>query len=166
MSKPHVYRPGDQVEIVNPRWIKRVGYALRWDDLIDTPEIEELAQKMTGMNQPPRYFMQAVAKLEVERRRFGGNERTIHYLPMRTNDNILDWDVVPAHGYVGRIAIVEGKRVTYTGTRVPPLAASRYDPDDDGEPGYLDNRKTHIILRTTFGDIEACDVKLAKAAPR
>lgn len=162
MSKPHVYRPGDQVQIVNPRWIKRVGYALRWDDLIDTPEVEKLAQEMTGMGKPPRYFMQAVAKLEVERRGFGGDERAILYLPVRTTANLLDYNTVPAHGWVGRVAIVEGKRIVHTGTRFPETAGTDYDGEYWNEPGGLENRKAHIILRTTFGEIEACDVKLIK----
>ena len=164
--KPHIYRPGDQVQIVNPRWIKRVGYALRWDDLIDTPEIEKLAWEMTGMHSPPRYFLQAVAKLEVERRNFGGDERSIHYLPLRTNpEGIFTYRSVPPHGYVGHVALVEGKRVAHTGTRFPETGGTYYTqdgPDDWYEPGGLENRKTHIILRTTFGEIEACDVKLVK----
>lgn len=162
MSKPHIYRPGDHVQIVNPRWVKRVGYPLRWDDLIDTPEIEALAQKMTGMGKPPRYFLQAVAKLEVERRGFGGNERAILYRPVRTAANLLDFDTVPAHGWVGRVALVEGKRVAYTGTRIPQRSGRDYDGEYWEDPGGLENRKAHVILRTSYGDIEACDVKLVK----
>lgn len=164
MSRPHVYRPGDQVQIVNPRWINRVGYALRWDDLIDTPEVEKLAQEMTGMDKPPRYFMQAVAKLEVERRGFGGNERAILYLPVcAPGEKSIGWRLdVPAHGWVGHVAIVEGKRIVHTGTRSPETAGTDYDGEYWNEPGGLENRKTHIILRTTFGEIEACDVKLIK----
>jgi len=167
MSKPHIYRPGDQVRVVVPRWIKRVGYPLRWDDLIDTPEIEALAQKMTGMDTPPRYFLQAVAKLEVERRKFGGNERSIIYYPLSdgSREALLAYPYYPKHGHVDRVVLVEGKRVAHTGTRFPERGGVYYTqdgPDDWHEPGGLENRKTHIILRTTYGEIEACDVRLVK----
>lgn len=158
--KKHIYRPGDQVEIVNLRWIKRVGYALHWADLMEEVEADPRTADMikaigwTGRDMP-RYFMQAVAKLHVEMRGFGGNERSIHYYP--------------SHGYVGCVSLVEGKRVAYTGTRFPATWGKYQDtPNGPGEywdePGGLNDSKAHIILKTCYGEIEACDVKLVKAA--
>lgn len=163
MSRP--YRKGDQVEIVNPRWIKRVGYALHWQDLmaeVESDQRTEDALKVLGFTgrEIPRYFLQAVAKLHVEQRRFGGNERSIHYWPIaKIGESILDFDTIPSHAYVGRVALVEAKRVAYTGTRYPG-----HGHGEDYENGGLEDRKAHVILRTTYGEIEACDVKLVKAA--
>ncbi len=171
----HIYRPGDQVEIVNPRWIKRVGYALHWQDFMEEvkndPRTAEALKALgfTGRD-APLYFMQAVAKLHVEQRRFGGNERAIRYMKMAepgAGFSLDLLDTMPHHGYVGRVAIVEGKRVAYTGTRFPPSSGGSWTADgyeDWYEPGGLENRKAHVILKITYGEIEACDVKLIKAA--
>lgn len=161
--KKHVYRPGDTVRIINPRFIKRVGYLLHWMDLIDTEEVEDLAVAMlmqTGRRvgkTVPRYFLQAVAKLLVEERGFGGNERQIIYA-----DNVpADWG--------GCLATVTRKRVAYTGTRIPERSGTSYGydgADDWYKPGGLDNRKTHILLTLDYIDeIEACNVELVRAAP-
>lgn len=165
----HVYRPGDQVQIVNPRWIKRVGYALHWRDVID--KVDEVpgyaaAVKALGLDpvdSVPFYLRMAIAKAHVELNGFGGNERTVHYYTLGGVD-------VPVHGFVGRVALVDGKRVAYTGTRYPASSGKDADtPNGPGEyweeSGGLDNRKSHLILRTSYGEIEACDVKLVKKVP-
>lgn len=179
--KRHVYRPGDQVEIVNPRWIKRVGYAMHWQDLIDQVEqvpgyvqaVQALGLEPSG--HVPFYLRQAIAKVHVERNNFGGNERTIHYYPLDDGSTglaaLIGSGTVPEHGYVGRVALVEGKRIANTGTRYPSSSGKDQDtPNGPGEywyePGGLHNRKSHLILRTTYGEIEACDVRLVKAAPQ
>lgn len=175
--KKHIYRVGDQVEIVNPRWIKRVGYKLHWKDVIDQVtgwDEWHAVLKALGCDErnAPFYLQQAVAKLHVEKNRFGGNERVIvyHKLVDDALSFILD-EVMPAHGYVGCVALVEAKRVAYTGTRRPSRCWKEPDtPNGPGEyceeSGGLDNSKAHVILRTTYGEIEACDVKLVKEGSR
>lgn len=157
-----IIREGDTVRIVNPRWIKRVGYPLHWRE-IDAEEKARAMLKAADMpfRDIPRYFLQAVAKLEVERQGFGGNERSIHYCKFAEEGEslwaVISDDEVPHHGYVGREVVVTGKRVAYTGVRFPA-----YGCDEDYEPGGLDKRKAHVILKTIYGEIEACDVELIK----
>lgn len=38
--KPHIYRPGDKVRIVNPKFVRRVGYPLVWHEVSDSVELE------------------------------------------------------------------------------------------------------------------------------
>jgi len=158
------YKIGDEIVIVNPRWIKRVGYPLHWHDFRADVEadprvtafVRQLGYKGRDL---PHYFVQAVAKLHVEARAFGGRERAIHYWPLGKDDDglasLLD-DTIPAHGYVGHRMAVLRKRVAYTGTRYPAHGSG-----EDWEPGGLDNRKAHVILKTWAGEIEACDVRAA-----
>lgn len=179
--KRHIYRPGDQVEILRPRWIKRVGYPLHWKDLIDNlQELPGYTQAVQALGFDPQghvpfYLCQAIAKVHVERNNFGGNERTIHYCPLHDGGDrlniLLDPWLMPKHGYVGRVVEVYSKRMAYTGTRFPSRSGKDADtPNGPGdyweESGGLDNRKGHLILRTGYGEIEACDVRLVNAAPR
>lgn len=169
MSKPHVYHPGDRVRIINPRFIKRVGYPLRWDDLIDTVEVEQRARTMLGAAghyaEAPRYFLQAVAKLLVEERGFGGNERQIIY---HDPDSFEHHCLSPLESWIGHTTDVRSKRVAHTGTRIPERSGTSWTADgrdDWHEPGGLENRKTHILLTLSMGEeIEACDVELVRAA--
>lgn len=168
--KKHIYRPGDQVQVLKPLWVKRVGYKLHWLDFVD----EVYSAKTTsealallgyrGKRMPP-YFLQAVAKLRVEAGNFGGNERVIVYHTLdEPTDNAFDIAVstnTPHHGYVGHVVEVHGKRTAYTGVRYPASGS-----DEDWEPGGLEDRQAHVILRTTYGEIEACNVKLVKACDK
>lgn len=164
------YKIGDEIVIVNPRWIKRVGYPLHWHDLradVEAdPRVTEFLRQLGYNNQYiPPYFVQAVAKLQVEARGFGGNERSIHYWPLGSTDGLdAFFDTIPSHGYVGHRLVVTGKRVAYTGKRIPQRSGTTYTadgPDYWHDPGGLENRKAHVILKTGVGEIEACDVRPA-----
>ena len=153
-------RVGDRVRIKNPRWIKRVGYPLHWHDLradVEAdPRVAEFLKTLGYTSQYiPTYFIQAVAKLHVEVRGFGGKERAIHYHPLDGDDSIFN--DYPEHGYVGVVVIVTGKRVAYTGTRFGPSGSG-----EDYESAGLEDRKAHVILRTHLGEIEACDVEVVQ----
>lgn len=165
-----VYRPGDLVEVLRPKWVKRVGYALHWKDLVDKVEADPrtaLALRMVGWHgrEAPRYFIQTVAKMRVEQRGFGGNERKIIYHELlepcekKSALDLLVSNEYPSHGYVGRHVLVIGKRVAYTGTRYPACGHG-----EDWEPAQLADRRAHVILNTTHGEIEACNVRLVRAA--
>lgn len=170
-TKKHVYRVGDRIRVVNPLWVKRVGYALHWRDLVDevekdprtTKALQELGFNIKFCSAPgflgletlanfPHYFVQAVAKLRVEQRNFGGNIRSIHY-----DESVPD----PVSGLLypgfsrsaGTLHWVRGKRVAKTGTRY------HYFYGEDGDEGGLQDEKTHIILRTDAGEIEAVNVE-------
>lgn len=162
MSKKHVYRPFDKVRILRPRWVHRVGYAIIWTDLMQEVEADprtHAALAALGVVNPSDELLQGIAKHRVIERKFGGNARTIHYRKVsKVNDGLealLD-DDVPAHGYVGQVATVFSKRVVKTGIRSP---ARGYG--EDWEPGYLGDESTHVLLRTSFGEIEVCDVEPA-----
>ena len=171
--KTHIYRAGDQVEVLAPLWVKRVGYPLHWEDFVADVEASPAtteALRVLGWTRArmPYYFMQAVAKMRVEKANFGGNGRVIVYHKLdepnhsdaATFDQMLSFNY-PHHGYVGRVVEVHGKRTAYTGTRYPAGGSG-----EDWEPGGLADRQAHVILRTTFGEIEACNVRLVKASKK
>lgn len=180
--KKDVIRIGDTIRVLKPLWVKRVGYPLVWTDLIDEVQQDprtRQALEVLGIYEPlqqrdgnrltflsidpneehPHEFVRAVARLRVEQRRFGGNVRSIHYVPLAPEGSWLDMLLThaPHHGYVGREFEVLGKRIAKTGTR---FAAS--GSDEDWEPGGLENCRTHILLKTWAGEIEACNVEKVK----
>jgi hypothetical protein len=149
-------RKGDRVRILEPKFIDRVGYPLIWGMLMDEVEndpkvIEALSVLGLRGGQPvPHYLKIAIAKLRVEQRGFGGRERTIHYEK--------DTYRVPCKGAVTE---VYGRRVVKTGTYYPPSAGgSNCDYDWEPEPGGLADCKSHVLLMTSHGEIEACNVEL------
>lgn len=162
--KRHVWRVGDRLRVVNPRWVKRVGYPLVWYELMDEVAedwsvgvawdvLNDYAPRGRLLGTPthgvPLYFLQVAAKALVERRGFGGNERQIIYTG---SDN-----------YQGMQFEVLGRRVVKTGTRFAPTGGVSYScdgPEDWYEPGGLEDMKTHILLLTCVGEIETCDVEL------
>lgn len=164
--KKQVIRIGDKVEIVNAKWIDRIGYNLIWTDLIDEVESDPRtfeAMKAIGMWDGPGIFdtipsvpfdlVRVIAKYRVKERDFGGNERKIHY-----HTGKFGWD-----GPGIKLEVV-GKRIAKTGIYFPPSGGG-YDSWNgeyyDIDSGGLTDCKTHIILKLQNGyEIEACDVKL------
>lgn len=164
MTRKHVYRIGDQVRILRPRWVRRVGYPLIWTDLLtevsNDPRTLE-AMKVLDIPWPAEELVKGIARQRVVQRGFGGKERAIIYRPLASPDDdefiISADDIVPAHGHVGSIATVYGKRVVKTGVRFPACGHG-----EDWEPGGLSDEKTHVLLFTGFGEIETCDVEPAQ----
>lgn len=170
-SKRDVIRVGDTVRVLRPRWVTRVGYPLVWTDLVDEvradPRTAE-ALKVLGLpdseldDERQGSLVRAVAMARVEQRGFGGNARSIHYMPIGAEDDdpltLISTNKVPCHGYVGRELIVTSKRVVKTGVRFPAWGSGS-GPDYHYEPGGLDNCKTHVLLTTWAGEIEVCDVE-------
>jgi hypothetical protein len=160
--KKHIYRVGDKVRIVNPLFVRRVGYPLVWtevtDEQLDNDEHSaKVAKAMRGCepSELPRYLQIAIAKMYVEERAFGGNERSIHYRPEGDGgwQMPLNWTYGPAE--------VVRKRLVKTGTRFP--ASQGYigrDYEVDYMPGGLADCKTHVLLDLGMGyEIEACNVE-------
>lgn len=177
--KSHVYRPGDRVRIVNPKFVRRVGYPLVWHEVTDEqlyghPAIMQ-ALRALGLarrvpfgrtaavcDDIPRHLQIAFAKEYVLQHKFGGPERTLHYhdpdAPRafgdpRGGNYPLNWDCGGAE--------VLRKRVVKTGTYFPPYVPGAWaGPDAEGDPGGLENIKTHVLLDLGSGyEIEACNVE-------
>lgn len=170
-SKEDVIRVGDRVKVVNPRWIKRIGYPLIWTDLTEEVEtdprtmeaLKVMGFKVNFHKGPPPDFVKTVAMMRVHQRGFGGPDRTIHYHPIAADDaTFMDSiDMVPHHGYVGRTVLVLGKQLAKTGVRL-----SGYGDYEDYTPPELTEVKTHIILKTIYGNIEDKDVEKVKDVSR
>jgi hypothetical protein len=176
--RKHVYRIGDEVRILNARWIERVGYPLIWTDLIEEVEndpktLDALSAlgfftKRSLFDGKPKInlqFLRAVAMMHVEQRGFGGNERAIiyekHEYPLRkVTDSFLTIRTASDIDYTGFKMEIIGKRVAKTGTYYPPSGGyDEYSGEYDYQDGGLMNEKTHIILKTVRGEIEACNVE-------
>lgn len=150
--KKHVFKPGDKVRVLRDRFIERVGYPLIYGMLMDEVENDPRtaeALKVLGAADLPRDLHIAIAKLRVDQRGFGGRERKIIY--------------EPPGGFArqpGQVLKVYSKRVAKTGVWFPATQGSRWaEYESDAEPGGLDDCKTHVILNTDSGEIEACDVE-------
>lgn len=167
MSKanPEGIRVGDTVQVLRPAWIKRVGYPLHWEDLMEEVEeseavwqayrllVGETPQSLWKTAKMPRYFLQTAAKLMVEVRGFGGNERKIIYeKPVTFDPDCFARGWVHAH--------VCGKRTVYTGKRFPPSGGVHADGEDWYEDGGLEDKQAHVLFMTNLGEIEATNVKL------
>lgn len=180
MARARPYEPGDRVKVLVPKLVERVGYNLRWDMIVDEvrkspntleayyatmgldmPEIEgfhdtQFAQKQADMI--PFYFVQACAKMEVERRGFGGPERKLHYYGPKDPKEI-GWQPWINEG---QIMTVRSKRTVITGKRIPGFTSysGEYGDEKEWVCAYLENRKSHVLLTTDEGEIEACNVEL------
>lgn len=180
--KREVIRVGDRVRVLRSRFIKRVGYPLVWYEIMDEvradpktwqaycllegitsePKEDGFFYAKLDRDKMPRYLIQACAKLEVERRGFGGNERTIHYLPPPT-DELHSWETCP--NYDGSVLTVIKKRLAKTGKRFAARGGVCSDGEYWDEPGGLDDCKTHVLLTLAVGhEIEQCDVELVRRA--
>lgn len=162
--KKHIYRPGDKVRVLRDRFIERVGYPLIYgmfmEEVENDPKVAEALKVLGyptggllgGKIDMPHYFKIAVAKMRVEQKGFGGRERKIIY--------------EKEGGFArqpGQVLTVYSKRVAKTGTWFPATRGYQtYDYEYDDAPGGLDDCKTHVLLLTESGEIEACDVEFVK----
>lgn len=192
-SKHKIIRVGDYVKIITSKFIKRVGYPLIWTDLIDevekdprtlaawdlltrpqaceVPANNDLRIVFKSSNHIPFEFIKAVAKERVREMGFGGRERQLIYKKTMTQgvDTVFGKLWIPtedaAPDCTDQVMQVCGKKLAKTGTYYGPVGAGSFNDDYDYEPGGLDNCKTHILLETNTGWIEACNVELIKRAP-
>ena len=189
--KKQVIRVGDRVKIITSKFIKRVGYPLIWTDLIDevrkdprtlaaykllmdTPP-KQTAAAITGhdlawllkhddeADQIPFDLIRAVARMRVEQREFGGNERQLHYKKLRLAKAGLFWSSVTddeCADHTGQVFEVIGKKVVKTGIRFPAVGGQDSMGEYWEEPGGLEDCKTHVLLNTVAGWIEQVNVWL------
>lgn len=160
----NIIKVGDTVRILRSRIIARVGYPLVFTDLRkefdEHPKLEEALRLLGVMTEHQscsgwarRDAVDGLAKAAVRFRGWGGRERRIHY---KDETNMSGHPV----DHAGREVTVYDKKVRHTGDYYPPWSGRSYEGEYDYEPGGLENRKTHLILSTSVGDIEACDVEL------
>ena len=164
MARPHIYRIGDRVRVLVPKFIDRIGYPVHWASLVPNfrhhPNMLK-ALKLMGVVEEnccavkaraAFAFAQGCAKAKNEYNGLGGRLRTIHYLEG-------DWSSYA----VGEHEIIH-KRVGRTGEYYPPSGGRRmtdYGWEYDYENGGLADVKSHIILKLNNGlEIEACHVTL------
>lgn len=176
-------RPGDKVEILEDKWIRRVGYALHYKEVmqvfLEEPELlkraaepfQQLGMPLVLGSPATRELAQGLAKAYVLANNYGGPQRFIHYrevLPkwsLRHIGNIhaKDFHEQPAVPAVGKVLEVWSTYVRHTGKRVGTVRGyDSYSGEYWEEKGYLEDRKTHVILVTSLGDIEVCHVKLVE----
>jgi len=153
-TKKNVIKIGDDVKIVNPLVVTRVGYPLSWYNVLlelDTPENRQRIIDMLNdfdvgtrnnkldvfngsiCESQVREILQKVAYYTLQSRKFGGPERTLH----TTNAPHLK-DVVSR---------VTDKKVVKTGTRI---SGSGSCFNEDYEPPFLSNVKSHTLLGFYF----------------
>jgi hypothetical protein len=100
-----------------------------------------------------RDFLKGVCMAAVRMRGFGGGVRAIHYHEAGMFEHAR-----------GTATTVHRKRTCKTGTRFPGRSSYSYEGEYDYEPGGLSDEKTHVLLYTDWGEIEAANVELVKAA--
>ena len=189
--KAKVIRVGDTVKVITSSFVKRVGYPLVWTDLLEEvtndPRTEQAwdiltapagsipKSKKTAVDELftlleaekfPHGFLRVIAQLRVEERRYGGNERSLHYFETKPANHISIASIGCAD-YTGYNLEVIGKKLAKTGTRIAPSSGTSgyLETEDWFDSGGLDDCKTHILLNTDVGWIEAVNVELAKRAP-
>ena len=166
MTRKHVYHVGDKIRIVDPKFIDRVGYPVRWDSLVPDfrqhPKMIE-AMQLLGMIPADQYtvsgrvaldFAQGCAKAQNRLNGFGGRTRSLYYW----HGDFSQW--------AGTTATVSGKRTAKTGEYYAP-SGGRFMTDCGYEYEYanggLEDAKTHVLLRLDIGfEIEACNVEPAE----
>jgi hypothetical protein len=150
-----VYKEGDLVKVVEPKFVLRVGYPLSLEAAIAhcettfEKEIADFCTKINGGGQyevselqdefaygvtlkDTRFFqevLKAVAGNHLRKKKFGGKERTIHVESREDFRNTGPW-------------LVELKRRVKTGTYEPGYT----DYEGEYTMPYLGNEKTHTIL--------------------
>lgn len=134
---------------------------------LDSAEDHKLSFLAIDKPKLPFDFIAAIAKERVREMGFGGRERQLIYKETRAASFSIHADSDKMPDLTGREVIVTGKRIAKTGKYYPPTSGttgSYWDPEDYCEPGGLEDCKTHILLDTCYGLIEAVNVELVKRA--
>ncbi len=181
-AKRHVYRAGDVVRVVEPKFVERVGYPLVWPMLMAEFEarLPEVRQAMADLivgelpedrrfkfnraitrtepDAADRDFLKGMCMAAVRIRGFGGDERSLHYHADGDPGGRYDY-------YRGMQMEVQRKRLVKTGTRFPGRSYTSHEGEHDYENGGLSDERTHTLLMLENGlEIEASNVELVKAA--
>lgn len=146
MSREKPIRRGDVVRIVNPEIFVRCGYPIDYKEesqrIAEEKKLEiELFFHALGLGTPTEEEIKRVANAvtysSLQHKRFGGNERKIY----TKRDPELE----------GLVAEVTDVRLVKTGVRVPGrFYSGGYWGEDEYEPPFLDEVKTHRILTLDY----------------
>ena len=155
-----IIREGDKVEIVNPVFVRRVGYPLCLDDgvkavsAIAGAEIERLLGMFHHVSHlaPPysrernrRAIERALASEWLRSQGYGGRERSLH--------------LVERPEFKGKVAWVRHMKTRHTGTYQPGHTYNTID-GCESDPPYLDKISTHRIATLDFHlEFDTCDGK-------
>lgn len=151
-KKRDIIRIGDEVEVINPIFVKRCGYPLcisdlekelvdkHGDDIRDFLIKVGVCKKTTydifdnENNRPyiPVKVLEEMARIMLRSRGFGGDERSLH-----TEEKT---DVM------GKRYSVLGRKVVKTGTRMHGSHSRSYDGEYEYDPPYLADEKTHLLF--------------------
>ncbi len=174
IAKKNVYRIGDRVRIIEPRFVERVGYPLVWPMLMDefkaklsqcrdamrflidgVPSEEALKFSLRACDEADaadKEFLKGLCMAAVRMRGFGGNERALHYYADGPYEHMRNCELT-----------VTAKRVCKTGTRFAGHSSYSYEGEYDYENGGLSDEKTHTLLTVEYMEIEAANVELVRA---
>lgn len=146
-----VIRAGDEVRVIDPRFVLRVGYPKSVDDYLTTVRekhaglLDALFHHVVGDTHRTSYSLdeprvskqrgrveRELAYLLAREDHFGGYERSIHWMRV---DQLK-----------GKVLTVHSVRSVYTGHYYPPSG----DAYDGYEPGGLDKPKCHRLARVSL----------------
>lgn len=139
-KKNEVIRVGDSIQVLETKFIDRVGYPLIWTDFYDImkerKDVISALDHFCCIGSAKHQFIKAVCMGEVERQKFGGPNREIIYCEEKQSP----WY---DYYYKNHTFIVTGKRVVKTGKRFP----GGYIDEESYENGGLEDEQTHILLQ-------------------
>jgi len=151
-KKRDIIRIGDEVEIINPIFVKRVGYPLSIED-IEKELIKEHGDEIRDFlikigvcktssydifdNENNRQYipvkiLNEMARIMLRSRGFGGDERSLH-----TEEK---------PEVKGKRCRILGRKVVKTGIHTAGHTYHSYDGDTDYDPPYLADEKTHLLF--------------------
>lgn len=153
MAKKKVYHVGDEVRVIVPQFVERVGYPLTKkivkQTLItkeDEKAIYDLLNRyysasavspiMIDVTPDKNYeaILEVIAGVVMRKNSWGGKNRSLH--------------LVEKAELINRTARVLSKKVVQTGEYVAGKSYSDYWTGEvDYEPAYLSNRKDYVLLK-------------------
>lgn len=168
MMKKDIVRPGDIVKIINPEFFIRCGYPLSLKDgvkmILDDEKgiqalenaIKEILKDKNGLDNKIipingnsfqsilrshdfYNIVRILAYYKILKEKFGGNERKIYTKKVKE---------AKGHEFT-----VLSKKMVVTGKYIPGSRLRRWE-DDDYDPPYLDDTKSHMILYLSDGSID------------
>ncbi len=161
---PSIIRIGDDVRIIIPECVERVGYPLTKKMIVEsmTAEqkgmIEGMITKIFDIPTPQSLFLNnftpdrkseklyySIASFVLQRKGWGGRERRLHK------------KLVDEAQFKNKVFQVIDKKVVKTGDHVSGHCYQDYFGEYDYDPAYLENEKTHVLYgiggyKTVGGD--------------
>lgn len=149
---PNIIREDDNVRIIVPECVDRVGYPLTKKDIINEitqQQKEELNAFLvktfgitiqifnSGIDYPTvnDEILEVVASRILRQRGWGGNERKLHI------------KILPSH-CIGQVCRVFSKKTVKTGKyHHGSCGYDYYTGEWDSTPAYLENEKTHVLYQ-------------------